>query len=149
MDFLKIFNFYGLAFVVVLLIPHIVFIKTKAYDKKAFSNRAMLYIARIGRFCSIFLMFINIGVLEQGYPSSLMEQYWIISTIVMCVIYAVLWFFFFKTERKGFAYSIVFVTAAIIIQSGLLQVKVLLFTAGVIYLIGDLYLTKRYFISKE
>ncbi len=149
MSFFDVINIYGLMFVIPLVVPHIVFVKTHKYNKSAFSNRAMLYISRIGRYCSIFLMFVNIGVLEEGFPSDLMKNYWIASSVVLIVVYIVLWLFFFKRESKILAYAIVFVTAVIIIQSGLLQIKTLLFISGIIYLIGDIYLTRHYFLSKD
>ncbi len=46
------------------------------------------------------------------------------------------------------AYLLTAVTAVIFIMSGLLQVKTLLLTAGVVYLIGQLYVTNKYVKSK-
>lgn len=148
MNFFDVINIIGLIFTVVLLLPHIFFVKTQEYDKSAFDNRAMLYIARIGRYCSAFLMFVNIGVLEQGFTSELMLNYWMISTSVLLAVYLLLWFLLLKLQSKLSAYAIVFITAIIIIQSGLLQVKTLLFTFGFVYLAGDLYLTTRFFKNK-
>lgn len=148
MGFFDVINISGLIFTVVLLMSHIFFAKAQEYEKSAFDNRAMLYIARIGRYCSAFLMFVNIGVLEQGFTSDLMQNYWMISTSVLLAVYLLLWFLFVKLQSKAAAYAIVFIAAVIIIQSGLLQVKTLLFTFGFVYLAGDLYLATRYFKNK-
>lgn len=148
MDFFSVINIFGLLFNIILTVPHIVYAKTHTYDMAVFDNRAMLYIDRIGRYCSLFLMFVNIGVLESGFTSEYMKRYWIISSAVLSVIYVLLWLAFFKTEKKFVAYAIIITSALIIIQSGILQVKTLLFTFGIIYLIGELYMVSKFFKSK-
>lgn len=145
MGFFDVVNVYGLLFAVILAVPHIVYARTHNYDLKAINNRAMLYIERTGKYCSLFLMGINIGVLEQGFTAPIMEIYWLISTSVLIVIYVVLWILFFKKETKALAYLLTITAALIVIQSGLLQVKTLLLTAGIVYLIGELYVTSQAF----
>lgn len=145
MGFFDVVNVYGLLFAVILAVPHVVYARTHNYDLKAINNRAMLYIERTGKYCSLFLMGINIGVLEKGFTAPIMEVYWLISTSVLTVIYVVLWIVFFKKETKGFAYLLTITAALIVIQSGLLQVKTLLLTAGIVYLIGELYVTSQAF----
>ena len=126
----------------------IVYIKSNRIDRTIFDNRAMLYIERIGKYCSIFLMGINIGVLEGGFTKPIMETFWIISTCVLTVVALILWLLCFYRFSKLWAYLLTAVTAVIFIMSGLLQVKTLLLTAGVVYLIGQLYVTNKYVKSK-
>ncbi|MGN0490437.1 hypothetical protein [Ruminococcus sp.] len=145
MGFFDVVNVYGLLFAIILAVPHVVYARTHNYDLKAINNRAMLYIERTGKYCSLFLMGINVGVLEKGFTAPIMEVYWLISTSVLTVIYVVLWIVFFKKETKGFAYLLTITAALIVIQSGLLQVKTLLLTAGIVYLIGELYVTSQAF----
>lgn len=145
MGFFDVVNVYGLLFAVILAVPHIVYARTHNYDLEAINNRAMLYIERTGKYCSLFLMGINVGVLEKGFTDPIMEVYWLISTAVLTVIYVVLWIVFIKKETKGFAYLLTITAALIVIQSGLLQVKTLLLTAGIVYLIGELYVTSQAF----
>ena len=145
MGFFDVVNVYGLLFAVILAVPHVVYARTHNYYLKIINNRAMLYIERTGKYCSLFLMGINIGVLEQGFTAPIMEVYWLISTSVLTVIYVVVWIVFFKKETKGFAYLLTITAALIVIQSGLLQVKTLLLTAGIVYLIGELYVTSQAF----
>ena len=150
MDFFStnLFNWYGLAFAIALLVPDIVYIKSNRIDRTIFDNRAMLYIERIGKYCSIFFMGINIGVLEGGFTKPIMETFWIISTCVLTVVALILWFLCFNRFSKLWAYLLTAVTAVIFMMSGLLQVKTLLLTAGVVYLIGQLYVTNKYVKSK-
>mgnify|MGYP003161529427 CR=1 FL=1 len=147
MDFFStnLFNWYGLVFAIFLLLPDIAYIRNNKIDRTIFDNKAMLYIERIGKYCSIFLMGINIGVLEGGFTKPII---WMISTCVLTVIAAILWLLCFNRFSKLWAYLLTAVTAVIFIMSGLLQVKTLLLTAGVVYLIGQLYVTNKYVKSK-
>lgn len=145
MGFFDVVNVYGLLFAVILAVPHVVYARTRNYDLNAINNRAMLYIERTGKYCSLFLMGVNLGILEKGFTAPIMETYWLISTAVLTVIYVLLWIVFLKKETKGFAYLLTITAALIVIQSGLLQVKTLLLTAGIVYLIGELYITSQAF----
>ena len=147
MSFFDVVNIYGLIIAAVLITPHIIYVKTHTYDKNKFTNRAMVYIDRIGRFSSLFLLSFNLGILEQGFtePKDLMRRFWLITVGAMILIYLLLWLIFFKTGSKGAALAIVLVSAFIVIFSGILQVKTLLVTAGIVYLIGELYMFSRFF----
>jgi hypothetical protein len=143
MEFLDAINLRGLLFAVIILVPHIIFAKTHRYDLRDIGNRAMLYIERIGKYGSILLMAVNIGVLEEGFTSPLMEQFWFVFTAVMSGVYILLWMIFFKKTNKLISTLITIVFSVIVIISGLLQVKTLLLTAGVVYLIGEIYVNKE------
>lgn len=147
MSFFDVVNIYGVIIAAVLLAPHIIYVKTHTYDKSKFTNRAMVYIDRIGRFSSLFLLMFNLGILEQGFtePKDLMRRFWLISVGALMLIYILLWLVFFKTGSKGIALAIILVSAFIVIFSGILQVKTLLVTAGIVYLIGELYMFSRFF----
>lgn len=145
MGFFDVVNVYGLLFAVILAIPHIIYAKTHTYDMNIFNNRAMLYIDRIGRYFSLFLMAVNVGVLEEGFTSELMKNFWLLSTLVMSALYVLLWILFFNKECKWVSYSLTIISALIVMLSGLLQVKTLLLTAGIVYLIGELYMNRKVF----
>ncbi|MEF2885985.1 MAG: hypothetical protein U0P28_12455 [Ruminococcus sp.] len=147
MGFFDVVNVYGLLFAAVLLVPHIVYMKTHTLDTGVFANRAMVYIDRVGRLASLFLMSVHIGVLELGFtePQALMRRFWLIVMGVCSVLYALLWLLFFKKETKGCALGIILISSFMVMFSGILQVNTLLLTAGIVYLIGELYLFSRYF----
>ena len=151
MNFPNIFNGFGVLFAALLVLPHVLYIKTHSYDKTVFTNRGMVYIDRTGRFFSIFLMAFNIGVLEKGFtePKELMERFWLITTAVLIAAYLLMWFLFIRTGKKAFAYAVIFTSAAAVMFTGICQVKTLLLTAGIVYLIGELYMASRFFSKKQ
>lgn len=143
MGFFDVVNIYGLLFAIIMTAPHIVYARTHSYNIKSIENRAMVYIARIGKFCGVFLMAVNIGVLESGFTSELMKKFWLYSTAVLVAVYIVIWILFLKTNKKGFAYILTILAGFILMYCGLLQVKTLLLTAGIVYLSGELYVVKK------
>lgn len=144
MGFFDVVNVYGLLFAIALLIPDIWYAKTHEINRNIFDNRAMLYIERIGKYCSFFLMGINIGILEKGFTKDIMKTFWLISVSIMLVLCIVLWILCFRKAAKLASYSLTVMTAIIFMLSGLLQVKTLLLTFGIIYLIGQLHVTRKY-----
>ena len=147
MSFFDVVNLWGLLFASVLVAPHIIYARTHTVSTADYSNRAMVYIARTGRFFSAFLMAINIGVLEQGFPEpkALMERFWLITAGSLLLVYVLLWLLFFRTGNKGGVLSIARVAAVTAIFSGIVQVNALLMTAVIVYLIGELYLFSQFF----
>ena len=139
-------NIIGLLSALIMAAPHIIFVRRYSYYKTVFDNRAMLYIARLGRIASFFLMSFNIGVLEGGFPKPvlLMQNVWIVCTAVLTLAYAGAWALFFKTRRKAFAAAMIAVSALAVILSGILQEKTLLLTAGIVYLVGEIYLISKF-----
>ncbi len=150
MDFFStnLFNWYGLAFAIALLVPDIVYIKSNRIDRTIFDNRAMLYIKESENIAVFSLWELTSACLRAVLQSRLWKPVWMISTCVLTVIAAILWLLCFYRFSKLWAYLLTAVTAVIFIMSGLLQVKTLLLTAGVVYLIGQLYVTNKYVKSK-
>lgn len=145
MKFFDVVNIYGLLFAVIMAVPHIMYRRSRNYNLRAIPNKGMLYVARAGKYSSIFLMAVNLGILEEGFTAPIMKDFWLVSTCVMTVAYILLWILFFKSDSKKIAYALTILAAAIIMLSGLLQVKTLLLTAGIVYLIGELYVTSKFF----
>ena len=144
MGFFDVVNVCGLLFAIILLAPHIVYAKTHNYDMSVFDNRGMLLLERIGKYCSLFLMSFHIGILDKGFTSPVMQKFWFIFSAVMSAAYIAVWILFFKKEGRVLAYMLTVLPAVVFMLSGLLQVNTLLLTFGVVFFIGQLYLTSKY-----
>lgn len=144
MGFFDVVNVCGLLFAIILLAPHIVYAKTHNYDMSVFDNRGMLLLERIGKYCSLFLMSFHIGILDKGFTSPVMQKFWFIFSAVMSAAYIAVWILFFKKEGRVLAYVLTVLPAVVFMLSGLLQVNTLLLTFGVVFFIGQLYLTSKY-----
>ncbi|MEE1218944.1 MAG: hypothetical protein U0L20_03365 [Ruminococcus sp.] len=149
MNFLNLFDFvnlYGFLIIISILVPNVVYAKSVDYKSKLrlVENRSMLYIEKIGKYFSLFLMAFNLGVLEKGFTTPVMFKFWLVTMAVLVAVYTILWFVYFRFKNVLTAYSLTIIAAVIFMLSGLLQVKTLLLTFGLVYFIGGLYVTSKY-----
>ena len=144
MDFFDAVNLYGMIFALLQAVPLFLYSRKHPYSPDIFPNRAMVYLDMMGRFGSLFLMSFHLGFAERGFtePKDLMRRFWIITTAVLVAACLLLWFAFLKRGGRGFAKAIAAVSASSVMLSGILQVNILLLTAGVVYLIGELYIIR-------
>ena len=145
MTFFDIVNPYGAVFAVVLALPHIIYRRMHTIDRSRYDNKAMYYLDRMARFACLVLMAFHTGILERGFtePKELMKRFWLIAAAVLLLVYLVLWALYFKQPRKKLARVIAGVSAAAVVLSGILQVNTLLFTFGLVYFIGELYIISK------
>lgn len=133
-------NLYGLIFALVLTVPYAVFLRNNGGLENLVSNKGMLLIERIGKFCSIFLMVVNLGILEAGFTAPIMEKFYLVSCSAVSFIYLLLWLAFFKKKNnRRLAYALGIIAGFIVIYTGLLQVRPLLLLSGITFLIGEAY----------
>ena len=142
MGFLSVFNFVGMAFAAVLVLPNVFLLRSYPFDRERVPNKAMLLLARIGKFGSLLLMSVHLGVLEQGFtePKELMQRFWWIATSVILAVYLLLFMLLFRSENPRIRRALAVLAAAVLIFCGILQVNTLLFTFGFVCLIGELYI---------
>ena len=154
MNFLNLFGFvnlYGFLIIISILVPNVVYAKSVDYKSKLrlVENRSMLYIEKIGKYFSLFLMAFNLGVLEKGFTAPVMFKFWLVTMAVLVAVYTILWFVYFRFKNVLTAYSLTIIAVVIFMLSGLLQVKTLLLTFGLVYFIGGLYVTSKYTANKS
>ena len=63
-------NIFGLVFVILLLIPNIIYAFKFRSQKNKCNNKFMNVLEQIGRYASMFLMVFNIGIAEFGFSSA-------------------------------------------------------------------------------
>ena len=144
MPFNHLVNYFGLAFAVLLALPHIIYRRKHRVSPSDYPNRAMYLLDRMGRFGALFLMSFHTGILEKGFtePKEKMQWFWLISTALLIAVYWLLWLLFMKQPKRSTGYLIVAVSAVAVIFSGILQVNTLLFTAGIVHAIGECYIVR-------
>ena len=106
----KYFNLYGLVFVIVILIPNIVFsITCKDGFENLYQNKPVEILEQIGRFGCFISMFLMIPFLNKGFWFENGKIIYIIFGIVLAALYCIGWMIFWKKDsvRKSLCLSIV------------------------------------------
>ena len=138
-------NLFGLVFVVLMLIPNIIYAIKYREQKNLCENKVMNILEQIGRFASIFLMVFSIGVSEFGFSSVNVFLVYGLGNIVLLLAYFVIWIMFFckKTLWKGMALAVIpsflFLLSGVTLQHWLLVCSAILFGVGHIYVSYENY----------
>lgn len=118
------FNFIGLIFVAIILIPNIIFAyKNKDGFQNFYRNRTVELLEQIGRFGSFIFMFFTPPFLNSGFRSIDVKVAYITTGVILVVLYCLGWIVFRgeNSLRKSLALSII--PSVLFIESGILSLN--------------------------
>lgn len=128
------FNFIGLIFVAVILIPNIVFAaKNKDGFQNFYQNKFVEIFEQIGRFGCFITMFFTPPFLNLGFKINGAKTAYIITGAVLVALYCLGWIVFGKENsvRKSLALSII--PSVLFLESGLLSLNFPLIILSLIF----------------
>lgn len=130
----KYMNYWGLVFVIVILIPNIVFAATctDGFENR-YQNKLVEILEQIGRFGCFISMFVTIPFLCKGYWFKQGETIYLILGVLLVVLYCFGWVVFWKEDsiRKSLYLSII--PALLFVESGIISGNILLLVFAVIF----------------
>jgi len=136
-------NVYGLIFVVLLLIPNIIYaIKVKNQQNKC-TNRFMNVIEQIGRYGCMFLMIFNIGITEFGFHSVGAFLVYLFGNTLFMISYWIIWMLYFNKQTYWKQISLAVIPTCLFLLSGITMLHYLLIVFGVVFGIGHIYITNK------
>ncbi len=138
-------NIFGLTIVVLMLLPNIIYAYRYKFTENKCNNKTMNLIEQIGRYGSMFLMVFHIGIYEFGFKSNKAFLMWLLSSVILMLLYWFFWFMFFKSPDNIYTMLLAIIPSAIFISNGYLLRHWLLMIFGVIFAIGHIYVTYRNF----
>lgn len=128
------FNFIGLIFVAVILIPNIIFAaKNKDGFQNFYQNKFVEIFEKIGRFGCFITMFFTPPFLNLGFKINGAKTAYIITGAVLVALYCLGWIVFGKENsvRKSLALSII--PSVLFLESGLLSLNFPLIILSLIF----------------
>lgn len=127
-------NFYGLAFMLVIMIPNIIFaIRNKGGFQNLWENKpveALEQIGRIGCFGLMVLIFPGCGF---GFLSDESFALYLIVNVVLSIAYCLIWIICFKRNSIFRALALSIIPSVIFLASGILSCYVPLIVAAAIF----------------
>lgn len=130
----KYLNYWGLIFIVVILIPNIVFaITCKDGFENRYKNKLVGYLEQIGRFGCFISMFLIIPFMNKGYWFRQGKTVYLILGVIHVILYCLGWIAFWKENsiRKSLYLSII--PSLLFIESGIISGNILLLIFAVIF----------------
>lgn len=128
------FNFIGLIFVAVILIPNIIFAaKNKDGFQNFYQNKFVEIFEQIGRFGCFITMFFTPPFLNLGFKINGAKTAYIITGAVLVALYCLGWIVFGRENsvRKSLALSII--PSVLFLESGLLSLNFPLIILSLIF----------------
>ena len=128
------FNIFGLIFIIIIMIPNIVFaIKCKDGFENKWNNKAVEILEQIGRFGCFGFMIINIPGTWFGWWSDEAFAVYLIVNTVLVLIYCAIWIVCFRKNSVFRALSLSIIPSVIFLFSGIMCRSVLLIVSAVIF----------------
>lgn len=130
------FNLTGLIFVVVLLIPNIIYAATnKDGFADKFHNKLVETAEQIGRFGCFILMFIQLPYVTLGYIYDGAQTLYLILGIVLLALYCGGWIVFRKKNSVAKALTLSILPSVLFLESGILTLNIPLVVLSVVFAI--------------
>lgn len=128
------FNIYGLIFIVIIMIPNIVFaLKCKDGFANKYNNKFVELFEQIGRFGSFIFMILNIPKTYFGfYFNNGLILYLIVDSILVA-LYCLIWAICFKKPSVFRALSLSIIPSILFFYSGVMIRSILLIIFSLIF----------------
>lgn len=130
----KYVNFWGLIFVVIILIPNIVFaISCKDGFENRYQNKLVETLEQIGRFGCFFSMFIVVPYMNKGYWFQQGKAIYLILGFLLVGLYCLGWIVFWKENSIRKSLYLSMIPSLLFLESGAVSGNILLLIFAVIF----------------
>ena len=128
------FNVFGLAFIVAIMIPNIVFaVKCKEGFENRWNNKAIEIIEQIGRFGCFGFMILNVPGTWFGWWSDEAFAVYLIIDTLLIALYCAIWVICWKKTSVFRALALSVIPSVIFLFSGVMSRSILLIITSVLF----------------
>ena len=128
------FNIFGLVFIVVIMIPNIVFaIKCKEAFENKWSNKVVELLEQIGRFGCFGFMIFNVPGTWFGWWSDEAFAIYLIVDSLLIVFYCIIWVICWKKNNVFRALALSIIPAVVFMFSAVMSRSILLIIASMLF----------------
>lgn len=128
------FNLYGLIFIIVIMLPNIIFaVKCKGGFLNKWNNKSVEVIEQIGRFCCFGFMIVNIPGTYFGFWSEASFLVYLAVDILLIALYCIIWIICFKKNSIFRALALSIIPSIIFLFSGIMSRSVLLIIGSLLF----------------
>ena len=136
-------NFIGAAFVILMLIPNIVYACKNKGEKNLCEHRLMNVTEQIGRYACIVLMWFPLFIWEFGFASVFETILYLAGNGILLTVYWALFTVYLRRKTVGLALSLAIIPTSIFLLSGILLRHWLLVGFAVVFAIGHIFVTYK------
>lgn len=128
------FNVFGLVFIVVIMIPNIVFaVRCKDGFENKWNNKVIEIIEQIGRFSCLGFMIFNVPGTWFGWWSNEAFSIYLIIDSLLIALYCAIWVVFWKKNNVFRALALSIIPSVIFLFSGVMSRSILLIIVTILF----------------
>lgn len=128
------FNLFGFVFMVIIMVPNIVFaIKNKDGFENKYNNKVVEFIEQTGRFgCFVFMVF-NVPGTFFGWWSDEAFAVYLIVDLLLLAAYSIIWVICFNKNNLFKSLALSIIPSTLFLFSGIMSRSVLLLISAVLF----------------
>jgi len=134
-------NIFGFVFVVLLLLPNILYSFKFRGRKNRCRNKFLSVLTRAGGCISLLLMVFNVGIAEFSFSSVGVFLLYGVGNTFMILVYWIVWMLYFRSPEFWNTMLLAIIPAGIFLLSGITLGYVLLIISGTVYGIARICVT--------
>lgn len=136
-------NLAGGILVALILVPNIIYALRNPGAENKCTNKWMNLLEQVGRYGSMALMVLPLGVWKFGFPSLGDLLLWLFGNGTLLLLYWGCWIPYLCRPSRKLAIALAVIPTCIFILSGLTLQHWLLVIAGIVFGIGHIYVTLK------
>lgn len=134
-------NLAGGILVALILVPNIIYALRNPGAENKCTNKWMNLMEQVGRYGSMALMVLPIGVWKFGFPSLGDLLLWLFGNGTLLLLYWGCWIPYLRKPGRKLAIALAVIPTCIFILSGLTLQHWLLVITGIVFGVGHIYVT--------
>lgn len=134
-------NVWNIMIIVIMMIPNIIYAVKSPDAVKLPAGRLINVTEQIGRYASIALMVIPLGMRKFGFSSVVASEIYFFGNIVLLFAYLIVWGFYFKKKTLRKASALAILPVCVFLLCGITLRHWLLVAAAIIFGIGHITIT--------
>ena len=136
-------NIFGAVFVILMLIPNIVYAIKNKGEKNLCKTRVMNITEQIGRYACIVLMWFPLLIWKFGFASVFEMILYTAGNFALLFSYWIIFAVYMRRKSPGLALALAIIPACVFLLSGILLRHFLLVGFAVLFAVGHIYVTKK------
>ena len=138
------FNYYGLIFIAIIMIPNIIFaIKQKDSFTNKYQNKVVEILEQIGRYACFALMIFNIPYTYFDFWFEYALMVYLIVNGVLCLAYLIIWIICWNNNGKFKALTLSIIPSVIFLFNGIVVLSIPLIVFAVLFGINHVLLSYK------
>lgn len=144
------FNYYGLAVVVIIMVPNIIYaVKKQSEFANAYKNKTVEILEQIGRYACMAFMVFNIPYACFNFWFSGALAVYLSVNGGLCLLYCLFWVLLWNKDTKLKALSLSVIPSAIFLFSGIVLAHIPLIAFAIIFCVNHVLLSYKNFAARQ